>query len=476
MSSLTVKNTLYHCCPPVLRPYWHRVEASPLGARLARGAFWALTGAVVSRGLMLLASIFVARILGKVAFGEYGMIRSTVTMFGSFAGLSLGLTATKHVAQFRKTDPEQAGRVIALTRFVAVAAAGLMAVVLFFLAPWLATYALGAAHLSGLLRIAGLVLFFNTVCGAQTATLAGFEAFRTIAGVNFLVGALSFPVLLATTYFGGLEGVVWGLVVSAGINLVLNYRALGRKAREANVPLMPKQWLSQWKILWSFSLPAALAGMIAGPANWLCNALLVNQPGGYGEMGIFNAANQWRMAILFVPQVVCLITLPMLANLQEQRQDGLYLKLLRTNTLLAGGIALILAAPIMLFSREIMTSYGKSFSGGALTLTLLALSAVLMSANQVIGQAIVSMGKTWIRLLFHYLWAAVLVVTATVALRAGWSTVGLAVANLTAFGMHCVWQFWYVSTVLSRRRKAMFRDRDPSSAPLVPEVKEHVAY
>ncbi|NOZ40854.1 MAG: oligosaccharide flippase family protein [Planctomycetes bacterium] len=74
-----------------------------------------MAGAVISRGLMLVASILVARMLGKTVYGELGMIRSTVGMFGVFAGFGLGLTATKHVAEFRESDPERAGRIVGFT-------------------------------------------------------------------------------------------------------------------------------------------------------------------------------------------------------------------------------------------------------------------------------------------------------------------------------------------------------------------------
>ena len=103
---MSIKGIVYTCCPPAFRALWHRIEASDIGYRLARGGFWLLCGTVVSKALWLLASILVARMLGKETFGEFGIIRSTVEMFGVFAGFGLGLTATKYIAEFRRTDPE----------------------------------------------------------------------------------------------------------------------------------------------------------------------------------------------------------------------------------------------------------------------------------------------------------------------------------------------------------------------------------
>lgn len=132
--------------PTPMRKAFDRIKASPLGYRLARGTFWSMAGAVISRGLILCATIVVVRILGKTVFGELGMIRSTVGMFGVFAGFGLGLTATKHVAEFRQSDPERAGRIIGLSGFSALGTGGVMALALFFFAPWLAEHTINAPH------------------------------------------------------------------------------------------------------------------------------------------------------------------------------------------------------------------------------------------------------------------------------------------------------------------------------------------
>ena len=53
------------------------------------------------------------------------MIQSTVGMFGVFAGFGLGLTATKHVAEFRQSDPERDGLIIGLSALIAIGTGGL---------------------------------------------------------------------------------------------------------------------------------------------------------------------------------------------------------------------------------------------------------------------------------------------------------------------------------------------------------------
>ena len=78
-----------------------RLDQSPIAKRLATGAFWSLIASVASRSFALLASIVMARWLGKVAFGEYGIILSTLDMFGTMAGFGMGLTPKRPVESLR---------------------------------------------------------------------------------------------------------------------------------------------------------------------------------------------------------------------------------------------------------------------------------------------------------------------------------------------------------------------------------------
>src|SRR5271169_5490023 len=91
------------------------VPAGSLRARFTLGIVWSLAGAVVSRGFLLAASVVCAWFLGKEGFGALGMIQSTAGMFGIFAGLGLGITATKYVSEFRRQDPLRTGRILALS-------------------------------------------------------------------------------------------------------------------------------------------------------------------------------------------------------------------------------------------------------------------------------------------------------------------------------------------------------------------------
>lgn len=419
--------------------------------RLASGVFWSMAGAIVSRGLMLVASVLVARMLGKTGYGEYGMIQSTVRMFLIFAGFGLGLTATKHVAEFRQSDPARAGRIIALSWLVAVVTGGLMALGLFIFAPWLAAHTINAPHLAGVLRIGALMLFINALNGAQTGALSGFEAFRTIAYVNLFVGLLSFPILVGGAYFGGLTGAVWGLAINFGINWLLNHLAIRKEARRYNVPLAFMHCSRELSVLWTFSLPAVLTGLMVGPVNWIGNALLVNQPNGYREMGIYSAANQWFIILLFFPGLLGRVVLPVLSERLGQNETKQSLKTMsiavKINALLV--FPLVLLASII--SPFIMALYGDGFENGWPTLVVVLLTAGLLTVQRPVGQIIAASGKMWIGFAMNLGWALTFILVTLLLIDRG--SLGLATARAVGYVFHATWTFGFAYLVASSRRE-----------------------
>ena len=398
---MNFRKIAFACCPNFLRPLFDRIESSPLGLRLASGMFWSMAGAVISRGLMLIASIVVARLLGKTGFGELGMIQSTVGMLGVFAGFGLGLTATKHVAEFRHHDPKRAGRIIGLSGLVAIATGGLMALGLLVFAPWLAKQTINAPQLSGVLRISAVILFLTALNGAQTGALSGFEAFKTIAKVNLVVGLLSFPLLIGGAYFGGLNGAFWAMTLNLFVNWLLNHLALRDEARKNRVPFTITDCGREWPILWRFSLPTFLGGAMVGPVNWICSAMLVNQPDGYGEMGIFNAANQWFTILLFLPSLLGNVVLSVLSERIGQRDTTHSLK---TMVLAIKVNALLVLLPVLLASIAspyIMSLYGVGFRSGWPTLVIVLLTTGMVAVQTPVGHVIAASGQMWIGLIMN---------------------------------------------------------------------------
>ena len=447
---MNIRRAALAVLPPFVLRHIARVEASPLGCRLAKGVFWSLAGAAISRGLALIASIFVARILGKTVFGELGIIQSTINMFTIFAGFGLSLTATKYVAEFRKKDPERAGRIIGLSGLVAIAAGGVTALGLLIFAPWLAEHTINAPHLSGILRIAALIMFVNALNGAQTGALSGFEAFKKVAHLNIFVGLISFPILVTGAYYGGLAGATWAMAINLGVNWLLNHLALRKEARRHKVTLTFRHSGQEMAVLWKFSLPAVLAGSMAGPVNWACNAFLVNGPDGYGEMGVLSAANHWYVMLLFLPGTIGKVVLPVFSEQLGTDNTGQSTKTLALAIKMNILIVVPMVVVISVASPYIMNLYGQAFKAGWPTLVVVLFTAGVIAVLQPVGHFIAASGMMWMGFAMNFGWALVFVIGTMLLIGQG--SLGLASARGIAYVLHATWTFGFAFLIIRKGR------------------------
>ena len=422
---------------PRSRPWSVRIAPSrdTLHARFYRGASWAFAATALSQSSVVVWSMIAARLLGREGFGALGIVQSTAGVLGTFAGLGLGMTTTKYVAEYRAGDPARAGRVIRLGSSVSLATGAGMGLCLWFLSPWLAGHAVAAPHLAGQLRIAAVLLFLTTWNGVQTATLSGLEAFRLLARVNFRRGIAALPVGVAAVWFGGLTGAVWALVISAAIGCWFSHLAVRRACAAAGISLPVRGAWKEHALLWRFSLPALLSN-ISVVATWAAFAMMARSPVGYSQLGAFNAANQLRNGMLLVPVIVGQPLLPILSDLHARSADE-FRRLLRSALTMMAAASAVIALPVCLLAPWIMALFGARFRDDWPALALLAASTIPSACCSIVGQALAGSGKQWTGFALNLVWAAALL-GITLAWGDRINAVRLAMAFFAAYLVHSV--------------------------------------
>jgi O-antigen/teichoic acid export membrane protein len=467
-----LKNILRNLTPRFLEGLWIRVESSPIGERLLRGTFWAMSGTVVSRALGLAAAILAARIIGKIVYGQLAIIQSTVGMFGTLAGFGMGTTASKFIAELRKKDPAKAGRIIALSSLVSWGISFALAAVLIFLAPWLCRHTLAAPYLTGYLRISAPLLVLSGINGAQLGVLSGFEAFKSIARVSFLAGLLNFPLIVGGAILFGLSGIIWGMVLAQAGGCLLNLIALRREAKRYGIPISYSSCLTEFPILWRFSIPAVLAQLLISGINWSAATMLVRQMNGYGEMGAFSAANQWFTAVMWLPFMFNGVVLPVLSERLGADDKANTAKLLKMTVKMNAAIVLPCMVVGCLLSPFIMTTYGPGFRSAWPTLVVVLITAALLSVELPVGQLITASGHMWLGFASNIGWGLVFLGTTQLLLKWGWGAFGLASARLLAYSAHTIFCIAYIVVFfLAVRKDARGVTAHPASV-LTPRVSE----
>lgn len=410
------------------------VPSDSIATNFAIGAFWALVGAVVSRGLTLASSVLAGRLLGTTGFGEVAMIQSTQGLFGIVAGAGMGLAATKFVAESRSTDLAKSGRCVTLATTIALISGTLMALVLLLLSRVIGSTVLTAPHLTLELQVATGLVLFGTISGVQTGALVGFGDFRTLAVLSSIRAVCLCVFLIAGIELGGVLGGVIGLVLTEGIAVFANHVALRRLLPEAITWPDRAAARSELMTMCRFSGLSLLGSVCTMSAMWFANVLLVAQPAGYAALGVFNAAERWRQLLLFLPASFSPVILALLSNLHGTNDPGAYRRLFGLNLAVSVGVVVIPSIGVILCASSAMGLFGNEYRDGRMTLVILAASSVAMVLNNLLGQVLVSKGDMMGRFVLDVLLAAVLVV-------ASWQLIpiyreqGMALGSLIAFAL-----------------------------------------
>jgi O-antigen/teichoic acid export membrane protein len=453
LSTPSLARSLRSAAPVAARAPARARAADSLQARFLAGAFWSLGGAIVSRGLTMLGAIGAGHLLGTAGFGELGIVQSTTSMFVALAGLGLGLTATKSIAETRTRDPQRAGRYITLF-FQVTLGSGLLLSALYLLAlPSLGATLPPGAGLTLALQVGAGLIFFGALNGTGLGVLAGLEAFKRSANVGAVRGALTagLGLLGVATYgvVGGVAGTVLAEFLSAGW-IVL---AIRMEAHRRGIPRGGSRGALEWPVLWRFSLPALLSSLVVLPALWIANVRLVRDGGGFDQMGVFSAALKWNQMILFVPSALASIILSMLSNSHGSGSREEFRGIFRLSLAVNLGVTLVPSVLAAVFAPTLMRIYGPAYVGGWPVLVALSAASLPMVLNTILGQAFISTGSIWCRFALDFLLAATLAATAWWLIpRAG--ALGLAIANFVAFSVTSA----SLGLLLARRSRRFFRD------------------
>lgn len=426
-----------------------RIAESPILYRLTKGTFWTLIGTVVSRLFTMISSIYIARMLGKEGFGEIGMVQSTLGVFGVFAGFGLGITTTKYIAELRFTEPERAGRITSLTIFVTFITSSLILILCLLFADYISVKTLGHPNLTPLLYAGALLLFFSTIGGVFSAALSGFESFKVIAKINILMGALTLPLAILLVSLYGTQGAITSQTVIAALSFILSALALSKECHTSGIQISLA--IEMWKeklLLWSFSLPAMLSSMMVVPVTWLTNAILVKQLNGFSELGLFNAANQWRMLVIFLPNLLASVMLPILSETHGRADKSDFISTVSLNLRMTLVTALPFAVLVILLSEPIAYLYGKEYIKCNNIIIVLIISSFLAVVNGTVGAALAGAGKMWLGSMFNLGWSIILAVSG-LFLIPRYGGFGLSLAYLIAYLFHTIWQMFYVEIKLA---------------------------
>lgn len=399
--------------------------------RLQTGITRNLVASVFNQGSTFALNVVAAWVLGRLLFGEFTIIQTTLTTVSGLGQFATGYTATKYVAEFRNREPGRASNILGLCGAVSGVTGALVALGLLIAAPYLAVYAFQTPSLSTSLRVAAPAVLFTVMNGFRIGALGGLEGYGALATVGTLSG-ISYLILgTVGAFWGGVNGALAGIAASAFLQWVLLGSFLTREGSRFGIRARYDRMWSERDVLARFALPASLGGFVTLPALWLGSTSLVRQAG-FEQMALFAAANTFRVIVLFLPNTVNAVGMSLLNN---QRSVGghAYKRVFWWNLGITAALAVPVALLIALGGKWLLALFGRGFEDGHAALMILMIAAVIEALEVAVYQVVQSQARLWLSLFVIALPRDSLIVVLAYLLSSRMGAAGLATSYAIAW-------------------------------------------
>ncbi len=366
---------------------------SEIRDRLITGTKHSLLANVIVTGAAAVQFIAVARILGKEDYGVFRILVNMTQIAALLAVAGLQGAMVKYVAEFAgaKDDLQKVvSNCLTLNVISAAVICGLFAV----LSGVVAVKGYNEPRLALLIVISSATMFVTVVFGQFNSIIQGFQKIPLFAKLTMLRGIASLGCVVVLTWLFGLTGTAVGLLAGAVALAVVSVPFGLRTLKQHGVRFRLGLDKPTAKKMLNYGIPSALSLLLIWPAYWLGNSILIWYHG-FGELGIFGAANSVAGLLLIVPGAVGIAVVPLISELDSQESR-------RTSTVSAKSIRIValvllpVTVSLAAFSPWLVPFlFGDQYLQAVVPLQLMAVVMYARSLGSAMGYHIAGTGRMW---------------------------------------------------------------------------------
>ena len=354
--------------------------------KILSSSLWLLIGNSIGKLAMFLANIFAARMLSQEAFGQFTMIRNTISSIEGLINGTLGSTVIKQVAQSSHEEKENLPYILSTIFILNIIIAFIISIFIFFGADFIVEkFLLNNTNLVNALYIGIFILITTTFSTLMQNILIGLEEFRKLATLSIITSSISIPMIFILIYFFQFYGALFGVVFYFGFDFVIKY--LYYKKLKYILIFRYIEFKKYISYIFFFSTPLFFSIIINLFSFWYLRILVINESNGFKEIAIFDAAYQWLTVIMIITGATTNVALSMLSKKNNS-------KIFYINLLINFLISLIFAIFFILFSKTIMLIYGENYADGYFILIILSITSIFFTLSAVYNKYFISINKS----------------------------------------------------------------------------------
>lgn len=368
---------------------------------LLNNTLWSTLNHVLSRGVLMLSGILLARYLLPKDFAIYSYYQMTVVMISSYASLGMGVAASKFFAEL-SIDKDNIENIDTITTLfsISILVSFLIATLIFFIPNNILTSGLDISIY--IFAISVLVLSLNII---PSGAILGLEKYKEatiislINGIICLIGvylSISFNEIIFSIYFFILASTVQLL----GYIYLVN-QSISHISKKAYLKIKKKSLLKLAK----FMGPLIFVSILAASSSWILGRVLLLENGEY-LFSVYSIGLQWFALALFLPGMVSRVVLPRL--IRGESKDNK--EILRISCLISIVFSILIFLIVFIFKSYIVDFYGFKYKNYEDILVLFLLVAILYAPANTLGNAIVAKLGSLPWLIITIIWFIILMV------------------------------------------------------------------
>jgi O-antigen/teichoic acid export membrane protein len=362
-------------------------------SRLASGTGISILGRAVGRAGYTVSQVLLARLLGPANFGLYAIGWTLLCIAAVVAPLGLDQAVVRFGTHYYGQDKQKLKGALLHCIGYSLLSGLVLAIVCWWIAPWLALRVFHKPQLAGLLR--GFALAIPLCSGAAVAAAAT----RITQRMKFSIiiddfsrqGSAALMIVVLFLVGGGLRGAVGAVVASFGVSLFVGLLLVWQIFRldlssDVNAESVHREILS-------FSPTAFLAAAFGMLMLWI-DRLVLAQFRPATDVGLYQAASQTTVLFEMILGALSMTVAPMIVELQRRHAQHQVEELYRIST----KWALYLSAPLFLLlafaARDfVVVVFGPGYAAGWLPLTILLCGQLANVGTGAVGLLLLMTGR-----------------------------------------------------------------------------------
>ena len=216
-----------------------------------------------------------ALIIGPTGIGLIGTFNSAINMLSSLAGMGIGFSGVRQVAEADASgDEDWLSRTVFVLRRVSILLGISGSILCFLLSRLLSRLTFGDASHARDFAWLSVVVFLMVVMGSQNALIQGKRRIKDLAKLTVWGTLISTGISVPMVYFWGMAGIIPFIVLLAGANTIVSW-FYARKIEIKKISLTIKEVVKNSTGMIRLGIAFMMGGLLSFVSNYIIRAMII---------------------------------------------------------------------------------------------------------------------------------------------------------------------------------------------------------